>query len=312
MTVLAERDIQTNEGLLPKDFSPYLPDFEKRLSRSLAKPPLRGLIYGPNGWTPAYIETVNRADGASIREQVCSHGLENHLLQVTQNAFSLAGALGTPADRETSALSDANLAITALTHDLGYADPNLLWLNKYAIGHEAASVRFLDRMRRGDIPIFPIDEDLTESLKVFNQKFDLYSRVIMGTSDDPEVALKAARGVEQYPTPEGELGLVIALADGIDYFRKSRLRGIEAPKTYKHNPYFFLANAVDSSSLSVDDGAITFAVDLKEHTKDEKWTLEEWLSEVNNQGYGWIFDLARSFAGITSRGFAIRELQPVA
>jgi hypothetical protein len=290
-------------GLLPKDFPLYLPDFERRLSKAVKQPPLAGILYRKVGWNPAFSGIVERADQVSRDKHICSHGLENHLLQVTQNAFALSEAFGNSTEREKTVLRDENLAFLALTHDLGYADPDLQWAEKTAPAHAEASMRYIDKMRRRPVEIFPItDPEMHQSREILERNFKLYEQIIINSSTDPENMVDQARRVVQNPTPEGRLQLLVAFADKIDFFRSGRLQDIPRPTTPESNPYYFLADAVENYSLDVTDKTINYSVDFK-----NGWNLTRWQKELRDHGFGWTLELGERLASVSGRSFEMNE-----
>lgn len=305
----SENGPQNYGTILPKDFLTFVPNLEKRITQSLDKPPLAGLIYNKPGWTPHFSGIVENAEKVSKERQICAHSLDNHLFQVTQNAFAMAGAIGTNTAQEPSVITDSNLAFVALTHDLGYADPSLVWSDKAAPGHTEASVKYIDDMRKRGSVVFPIPNGIHESIETLDANFDLYEDTILAMSDTPSTLLRTADQIKQNPTEEGQLQLVMMLADKIDFFRSARLEGIDPPSGQIENPYFRLANAISDYSLAVNPDTITYSVKLKDHAPGQKWTLEKWKQEVEKADYGWIFEIGEIFAGINGRKFKITEMQ---
>ncbi|HVF68996.1 MAG TPA: hypothetical protein VNA13_00340 [Xanthomonadales bacterium] len=299
MPVLAESS-GAESRVFQKDLAPYAPEFGKRLTDVLAKAPLWGILSGPSGWTPEFRTATEKADRVSRREQVCAHGIDTHLLQVTRNAFVLADAIAPSSERETTVLNDTNLTFLSLTHDLGYADPSISWDDKKAPGHIDASIVWLDRTRQKTRS--PFNPSANRSLNVLDENIEMYSSVMRGMSED-SLKKEQTSPRKRQPTPVDLLTQAVTFADKADFFRAGRLAGLDTPPSYDANPYFFLADAVRDYSLDAGDGKLTYSVELQ-----RGWTFERWKKEVETQGYGWVLGTGRQFARSLGLEFEVQEM----
>lgn len=266
---------------------------ESRFSHVIATSPIKGILYGSGEFPKKFAEVNSRIDAVCIREQICRHGL-SHGQRVAQNAFVLADMIAPTNEREGTLINDGNLAFLALVHDVGYADPSLVFEQKSAPDHPEASIRWLQGMQRDLMTAQDISPDARESLQVINDNFDFYRSLIQGVSGSTNQEFYTASNL-------------LKLADKVDYFRAERVADVGVPKAFGDNAYFFLADAVEEYSLNATDRKIVYAVDLQ-----RGWTVNQWQDAVYTHGYGWVFDIGEEFAQSIGRKFEIVEMEQAA
>lgn len=287
---------------LPSGFEGYLPTFRERFESALESSPMDMLFLDNSArWRTRYSTTLNNVDNVCADEHVCGHGAD-HVSHVAQNAFTLADTI--PSEDKGGISSDANLALAALTHDLGYASEEVNWKNFEALGHDRESANWLKSHKR---KLIYDSEPFNNSESVFYKTIELNNKGYI------REFLQEFKG---NPTSEDIFMLTIFLADKLDYFRAERVRakGVEVPVNYEDNPYFFQADAVERYEITSDDSSIYYNVKIKERDDISKKDGSKkkvdfgWWKEEIEKNSRWIFDLGERFAGISGKNFVVREL----
>jgi hypothetical protein len=306
---------------LPPNFKSYLRDFPERFGGALRTSPMDVLFQNEsNRWNINFFTTLNNVDNACARERICGHGLD-HISHVAQNAFALADTI--PDKYRDGVISDENLTLAALVHDLGYADKNVIWKNYEALGHDKKSSEWLSRkLRRNLKPLgsFSTLADFTNYFKrslLGNPKLEslFYKTIKFNNKEEIIPLVESTVDPTVYSTSEDLFMHTIFLADKLDYFRTERVEaeGVERPDNYETNPYFFQADAVEEYTITSDDFSLYYNVKIKETDIPKENDLTEhvdfnwWKGEIE-RNYGWILGLGKSYAKRLGKEFVTREL----
>jgi hypothetical protein len=284
---------------LPSHFKSYLPDFPERFGRALRTSPMDMLFrYESDRWNIDFFTTINKVDRACAREKICGHGLD-HVSRVAQNAFALADKI--PNEYRGDVISDENLTLAALVHDLGYADKDVIWKNYEALGHDEKSSKWLGK------------KDDREFKFLGRQKLEGFFYNTIELNNKEKITPLVGSTVE--PTTEDLFMYTIFFADKLDYFRTERVqsKGVERPNTYEDNPYFFQADAVEEYTVTSDEVNLYYNVKIKETNISKKdgsiqhVDFDWWKKEIE-KSYGWILHLGQSYAKIIDKQFIIKAL----
>lgn len=302
---------EARQYVLHHTFHEYLPNFSGRFRAALQKPPMGMLYQEELGWNPIFTKTLQRVDEVCVQQEICAHGAENHLLYVAQNAFALSNAI--PEEYRSTVLGDGDLAFVALTHDLGYAHDEVVWQGKEAYQHEAKSLQWVNRLRESQTISITSPTPIPH-LNHFDENSYLLKTAILSNTNHNGHVKHLAQQVAESPTPEGICILSFFLADKLDFFRANRVEGLK-PSFYEDNPYFFLADAVESYSITSDPTHVYYTVKMKEPEtlqRDSSVTHGDfawWKSQVEIH-YGWIFDLGNTFGEAIGKKFVVQQADP--
>lgn len=291
-------------------------EFTQRFTTALQEPPIQGILFANEQWTPLFLEGVARVDAACQQRQICHHGLE-HLIQVSHNALTLIDMVqGTGNDittrrrnQRTQKYTDAEVIFPALTHDLGYGFKTVVWEGFDAINHAEQGTEVMQRFRRRFLSE-KVDPS-HESFQALEQHAQLYQYTISANAKKMLVYATECAEVETV-TPRMMFPLVVMVADKLDYFRDKRVEGLTPPKRYEDNPYFFLADAVETYTLIDIGSSLQFQVKLKRGYNiptfegDIRLSFSKWKEETKN-AYGGVWQLTADFANVLGKRFEISD-----
>lgn len=306
--------------ILQESFSEQPNIFAARVSNALNKPPIQGEIY-KNGWTEEYTRALQKVNTVCKEEQICDHGLE-HLMHVAKNALFLSDLVKDQAkkgysrflrsEKWESLITDSAILFVVLKSDLGYGDAQAR-VEKYSVPDHAK------RSATG-IEIYKKDNSVpttNESRKMVNEQYGMFHQAL---AYDLEEALSSVENLQTQNglvTPKEVFTLIPKVADGLDYFRNGRVARLH-PRAYKDNPYYHIADAVETYTLSNEGGAIKYKVRLRKdnyvatHEGIRLFDFSTWYTESNrhfDRNYSHVWELSRAFASIIGKEFKVGEME---
>ncbi len=280
--------------------------FQARFLRAFRQPPIQGILFANGDWTPLFLEGVEKVDAACRQRQICDHGL-GHIMQVSENALILMDAV--QANVSYSVFSDAEVLFPVLLHDMGYGFKTVAWQGQHATNHPERGADVMERFGR-QVLSKTIDSD-HQSLQILQKHAPLYHAAISGTTMTMLTYVKECMGVERI-TPQMFFPLIVMVADKLDYFRDERVDGLKAPRQYEDNPYFFLADAIQSYEVTCDENKLRYMVTLKKNFYVPSGSggfildFRTWQAEAMRH-YGAVWTLIEAFANLLGKGFLVLE-----